>query len=88
MDSAAAGIGDSRKRWTMRAIGHHAHTLGHLAHGRVLRCGCGPEHLPQTRFPGTESPDGFEAWTPLRRQHAGFVRSHFIYSDRCECSLR
>jgi hypothetical protein len=63
----------------------HRHGRGHLAPRGSLRCGCGPEAL------GAENPAAGLAgapattWAPLRRQLAGFVRAHFIYSDRMPC---
>ncbi|HEY0189163.1 MAG TPA: hypothetical protein VGC67_16870 [Cellulomonas sp.] len=65
-----------------RGRSDHVHSRGHLALRGALRCGCGPDALapePRTAAPAaTTAP----AWVPRRRQHTGFVRTHFIYSDR------
>jgi len=61
----------------------HPHTAGHLGPGGLPRCGCArplsnPVSLPRPAVDG-------RGWSPLRRQHVGFVRAHFIYSDRMGC---
>jgi hypothetical protein len=63
----------------------HRHGRGHLAPRGSLRCGCGPEAL------GAENPAAALAGALvttcalLRHQLVGFVRAHFIYSDRMPC---
>ncbi len=69
-------------RARVRATGPgHAHTLGYLTAGRAPRCGCGPDVLTE---PADSGPAGIRdvVWVPFRRQHVGYVRAHFIYSDR------
>ncbi|MDQ1206027.1 hypothetical protein QE377_002386 [Microbacterium sp. SORGH_AS 862] len=58
----------------------HAHTVGHLAPGGERRCGCEPARTASRPAPRWFA--GQPSWVPIRRQHAAFVRAHFIYSDR------
>jgi hypothetical protein len=68
-------------------VGEHLHHRGHLAHGGALRCGCGPEELTPL---GDAAPDSraTASWMPVRHQHAGFVRTRFIYSTRMPGAFR
>ncbi|GAA3661384.1 hypothetical protein [Microbacterium marinilacus] len=66
----------------------HLHGRGHLGSHGQPRCGCGEDVLDGvSRF---ASADSFSAtaWTPFRHQHAGYVRAHFIYSDRMLRAVR
>lgn len=57
----------------------HAHTGGHLLPGGVQRCGCSRPTPEPARIPFSPA---LTDWAPVRGQHTGFVRAHFIYSDR------
>jgi hypothetical protein len=69
------------------ASGRHPHTRGHLDTGNRPRCGCGPEVLDADAYTTTHNGSPGDAWPPQRRQLTGFVRAHFIYSDRMRCGL-
>lgn len=60
----------------------HRHGRGHLVSGGDLRCGCGPEVLGTDSRTADPADAPGTTWVPLRRQLTGFVRAHFIYSDR------
>jgi hypothetical protein len=59
----------------------HVHGRGHLAPGGRPRCGCGPEVLPAP--PVTVREHSLPAPALSRRHHIAFIRTHFIFSDRC-----
>ena len=66
----------------------HVHSGDHLSRGGRLRCGCGPENI-DADFTSVASPSGdVTAWTPRQRQHTGYVRARFIYSDRMLSTVR
>lgn len=58
----------------------HVHGRGYLARGSVVRCGCDIDVLAGAVSVTGEF--GADSWVPVRRQHVGYVRTHFIYSDR------
>lgn len=60
----------------------HLHGLGHLALGRRPRCGCGSESVADERCEVHADAGPSPSWVPLRRQHTGWRRSRFVYSDR------
>lgn len=66
----------------------HAHERGHLDVRGLLRCGCGPEFLGHNHGLGTLTRARSTEWAPVGRQHTGFIRTHFVYSDRMRCSFR
>jgi hypothetical protein len=65
-----------------RAVGRHVHGRGYLAHGKEPRCGCGLDALMADSPPLVALPASDARWMATRGQHVGFVRTHFIYSDR------
>jgi hypothetical protein len=60
----------------------HRHGLGHLATHGDLRCGCGPDVLGTENHVADLAAAPGTTGVPRRRQLAGFVLTHFIYSDR------
>ncbi len=60
----------------------HVHGRAYLARGSQPRCGCDPDVLNPSASGELYLALTIEGWVPLRRQHVGFVRSRFIYSDR------
>ncbi|MDR1212882.1 MAG: hypothetical protein LBK54_02090 [Propionibacteriaceae bacterium] len=57
----------------------HWHGLGHLAPGGEPRCGCDSAVLAEFEDAGAT---GAGVVIAVRRHQVGYVRTHFIYSDR------
>jgi hypothetical protein len=65
----------------------HVHGLGYLARGYQPRCGCDPDVLPAIPWPNAAGSAKDDAWVPVQHQQTGYVRAHFIYSDRMRCAF-
>jgi hypothetical protein len=64
----------------------HVHGRGYLARGSVARCGCDIDVLAGAACATGDF--GAASWVPVRSRHVGYVRTHFIYSDRMPFLIR